>query len=122
MKRYAPYIAAAGIFAFAAAVYAKDMSAAQPASTSVTAPSEYLSEERGVVIRFEESLPAEFTVNINTAELEELLSLPQIGEVRARAIIDYREKYGGFISVEELSEVEGFSESLLENIRAYLTV
>lgn len=120
MKKYASYLVAAGLFLFIGAVYLTDMSLFTAARADLEA--EGPANRSGVVIYLEEDIKADFIVNINTAGPEELISLPQIGEVRAQAIIDYREQYGSFISVEELAEVDGISENLLENIRAYITV
>lgn len=61
-------------------------------------------------------------VNLNTASLEELISLEGVGEAKARAIIEYREEYGGFDSVDELLNVKGIGETILEKNRDKLTV
>ena len=62
-------------------------------------------------------------VDINTASVYELAGvLPGIGEKKAQAIIEYRELTGGFSSVDELIEVSGIGEKLLEQIRPYCYV
>ncbi|MFN3567924.1 MAG: ComEA family DNA-binding protein [Caldimicrobium sp.] len=61
-------------------------------------------------------------IDINRATLEQLKSLPGIGEVTAKAIIDLREKKGGFKSIEELKEVKGIGEKKLEVLRNYVTI
>ena len=64
----------------------------------------------------------EFIVNINNAGEEDMIRLlPGIGSKRAAAIVEYRELSGGFESVEELSEVEGIGEKLLEELRPFCT-
>lgn len=56
-------------------------------------------------------------VNINIATVEELMTLPGIGEVLAGRIVVYREEHGAFESVEELLNVSGIGEKKLEAIR-----
>jgi len=61
-------------------------------------------------------------LNINTATAEELQGLPRIGPVLAEAIVAYREDIGGFNAVEDLVEVSGIGEALLEDIRPFIYV
>jgi len=61
-------------------------------------------------------------ININTATLEQLISLPTIGEVIAQRIIAYRQTHGPFRSVGELTEVEGIGEKRMEAILEYVTI
>ena len=61
-------------------------------------------------------------VNINTASTEQLQMLPGIGEVRARAILSERKDRGGFKSVDDLREVRGVGDSLLERVRPFVTL
>lgn len=57
------------------------------------------------------------TININTAGIEELETLPGIGEVLSQRIIEYRIANGPFETIDELDEVKGIGEKTLENIR-----
>jgi competence protein ComEA len=61
-------------------------------------------------------------VNINTADIEELKTLQGIGEVRAEAIIKYREAHGPFQSLEALKNVTGIGDRIIEANRAIITI
>ena len=61
-------------------------------------------------------------LNINTASLQELKSLPGIGDVKAGAILSYREAHGGFASIEEILQVEGIKDGVYEKIRDLICV
>ena len=63
-----------------------------------------------------------YLININTAGIEELLTLPGIGEVLAARIVEYRDAHGPFASVDELDLVYGVGEGKLAQIRSFLTV
>ena len=60
-------------------------------------------------------------VNVNTATIEQLEQLPGIGASRARAVVEERERRGGFASLDELVEVKGIGEASLERMRPHLT-
>lgn len=63
-----------------------------------------------------------FPININTAGADELMLLDGIGENIARAIIEYREAYGGFKNRDELLEVEGIGDKRLSKIYDFIFV
>jgi competence protein ComEA len=63
------------------------------------------------------------TVNINTADAQTLAAnLKGVGESRAMEIVRYRESYGPFESVEELTEVKGVGPSTLDRNRSAITL
>ena len=61
-------------------------------------------------------------VNINTANQNELDSLPGIGPSIAQKIIDYREENGKFKNIEELQNVKGIGDAKYEEIKDRVTV
>lgn len=64
---------------------------------------------------------AAYPVNINTASAEMLAeTLSGVGEIRAEAIVAWREENGPFTSVEQLTEVSGVGQAVLERNREYL--
>lgn len=64
----------------------------------------------------------EIYYNLNTATMEQLESVPGIGEVKASAIIELREELGGFTSVDQLLDVSGIGEVIFEQIEPYFYV
>jgi len=61
-------------------------------------------------------------VNINTAPVYELVTLPGIGDMLAQRIVEYRSANGPFTSVTGLLNVEGIGENKLEQILMLITV
>lgn len=60
-------------------------------------------------------------INLNTASLSDLMSLPGIGEVYAKRIIDYR-KEKNFDQIEEIKNISGIGEKTFEKIKDLITV
>ncbi|OKL38382.1 hypothetical protein BLL40_01740 [Domibacillus mangrovi] len=61
-------------------------------------------------------------ININEADSSGLQKLPSVGEVKAQAIIDYRETEGPFAAVEELKNVSGIGDKTFEKLESLITV
>ena len=61
-------------------------------------------------------------VDLNSADSEELQSLSGIGPSKASAIIEYREKYGAFVALEEIMEVPGIGEGIFAKIKDYICI
>jgi competence protein ComEA len=55
----------------------------------------------------------EAPININTASLDDLTTLPGIGRQKANAIIEYRNTHGDYSNVEELLNIKGIGKKLL---------
>ena len=66
--------------------------------------------------------PLMLVLNLNTATLAELETLPGVGPVLARRIVDFRQKKGGFRRVEELLVIPGISEKKWRAIREKVEV
>lgn len=61
-------------------------------------------------------------ININTATQSELEMLQGIGPAKARAIIEYREKNGPFVSTDDLKNVTGIGSSTVKQLHESITV
>ena len=61
-------------------------------------------------------------VNLNSTDTTELKSLPGIGSFFARNIVEYREKLGGYVEINQLLEVYSFDSSRLETITPYINI
>lgn len=56
-------------------------------------------------------------ININKATVDELMTIPGIGQVKAQSIVDYRNENGKFNSVDELTNITGIGVKTLEKLR-----
>ena len=61
-------------------------------------------------------------ISLNNASIDELMTLDGIGEKKAQAIIEYRNKNGGFKSIEEILEVDGIGSATYEKIKDQITI
>lgn len=61
-------------------------------------------------------------ININSAPIDKLMTLPGIGEKKAQAIIDYRENIAPFGTIEDIKEVSGIGDTIFDNLKELITV
>ena len=94
-----------------------ESTAAPLPETGITEPA---GETEGTVPSTSET--SDGVVNINTATLEQLVSLPGIGQVLAQRILDYRQEHGPFTAVSQLTLVEGIGNKRLAAILDLITV
>lgn len=82
-------------------------------------------EGEGVIIENftqDETDNIKIKVNINTASLEKLQTLPGVGASTAQKILDYREENGKFKTIEEIKNVSGIGESKFNSLKDYIVV
>ena len=65
---------------------------------------------------------ADGLVNINTADVAQLCTIPGIGESRAQSIVTYREQNGGFKTIEDIMKVSGIKDGLFQKIKDKIKV
>ena len=84
---------------------------------------EYMLISYDTVLQVPETVPESIeAVDINTATLGQLMTLPGVGQVLAERIIAYRTANGPFATVDDLVCVEGIGVATLEQLREYITI
>ena len=61
-------------------------------------------------------------INVNTEKKDELIFLPYVGPVTAERIIWFREDFGVFKSIDDLTRVKGIGPKTLDKLRKYVTI
>ena len=79
-------------------------------------------QEKCISTIIEDNSTSNTKVSINNATLEELMTLPGIGEAKAKEIINYREEKGEFTDTNQLKEVKGIGDTLFESIKDNITL
>ena len=88
--------------------------------TAVSLALSSLAQKAPVAAR-REPLPSE-TIDINTATVDQLESLPHIGTKTAQAIIAHRTQHGPFKKAEDLTKVRGIGEKTFEELKKHITL
>ncbi len=70
----------------------------------------------------QQGVEAKRKVNLNTADVSELMTLSGVGQSKAEAIIQYRTKVGAFSGIDEIKNVTGIGDAMFERIKEYITV
>ena len=83
---------------------------------------EEVSEESVEVTNKEVSSQESSKININTATIEELDTLPGVGEATANKIVNHREENGEFKSIEEIKNVNGIGDKKFEDMKELICV
>lgn len=80
----------------------------------------YIIENSGDNVIQEEKSSKDSKININTASISELITLPGIGNSTAEKIINYREENGKFKNIEDIKNVSGIGESKYKELSGYI--
>ena len=81
-----------------------------------------ISSSQDIVITNKENINDNNLININISNINELMMLPGIGESKAKAIIDYRERNGNFKKIEDIMNVSGISLNVFNKIKDYIII
>lgn len=83
---------------------------------------EAVSSETDMILKEESEADCMTRININTADSRELQQLNRIGPVLAERIIQYRNSYGLYETIEEIKQVSGIGDATFEKLKDYITV
>lgn len=81
-----------------------------------------ITSSQDIVITNKENINDNKLININLSSINELMMLPGIGESKAKAIIDYRERNGNFKKIEDIMNVSGISLNVFNKIKDYIII
>ena len=79
-------------------------------------------ENNNITVFNENSTDSNNLININSADINDLKKITGIGDVKAQSIKNYREKNGGFKSIDEIKNVDGIGEKTFEKIKEEITL
>ena len=79
-------------------------------------------ETSNLVNDFDKNENATTLINLNTATIEELTTLPKIGPITAERIIRFREDFGNFKNIDELKNIKGIGQKTIDNLRLLITL
>lgn len=86
-------------------------------------PVEYISINNGTnIIENPNTLSSSSKININKAGIEELTTLPGVGDSLAQKIFNYRKENGNFKSIDDLKNVNGIGDKKFESLKEYISI
>lgn len=93
-----------------------------PKTTLTTTTTKLITTNQTTTIQITTQPKENKKININTASLEELITLNGLGESKAKSIIEYRTNTGLFNTIEDLLNVKGIGQKILDGIKDFIEV
>jgi competence protein ComEA len=75
---------------------------------------------RLIEIEHADKTAVDFKVDINTAEINAPITIPEVGQTLAQRIVQYRQQHGPYRTIDDLRHVRGIGPKTLERLRAYV--